>query len=255
MPDRDPHDTDRTTRHPPGAADPRSPKPPESATPPPGLTRRRALQVLAAGAAAAALPASGCVPTEEPGAAEGAPAGGDSPRGGDPLARGTPTDPDLLAPTVPWEPVLDADELETLAALCDAIIPGDDRSPAASAVGAHEFIDEWIGAPYDGNREDLVLVRGGLAWLDRESNARFDRGFAALADEQRRAICDDICYQPNARPDHRAAARFFDRVRDLAATAFWTTEQGMGDLGFVGNRPMASFEGPPPEVLERLGLA
>ncbi|MCG8469161.1 MAG: gluconate 2-dehydrogenase subunit 3 family protein, partial [Gemmatimonadetes bacterium] len=65
---------------------------------------------------------------------------------------------------------------------------------------------------------------------------------------------DDICYAPNAAPGYEAAARFFDKVRDLTSTAFWTTEEGMADLGFVGNRPMATFEGPPREVLERLGL-
>jgi len=232
-----------------------------------GLSRRRALQVLAAGAAgAAALPAAGCVPTEEAattvgatpstGATTGAaaPAGQAPPASGNPLARGTPTDPDLLSPVVPWNLVLTDDELRTLAALCDLIIPADERSPAASDVGAHEFIDEWVSAPYDGNREDLVLIRGGIVWLDRESAARFERRFVDLSDGEKRAIADDICYEPNARPEHLAAARFFDRVRDLASTAFWTTEEGMADLGFVGNRPMTSFDGPPPEVLERLGL-
>lgn len=223
-----------------------------------GVTRRRALQVLAAGAAgAAALPAAGCVPIEETGGETGAapPAGQAPPRGGDSLARGTPTDPDLLDPVIPWDLVLEDDELETLASLCDVILPADERSPAASEVGAHEFIDEWVSAPYDGNRDDLVLIRGGIVWLDREAHARFERRFVDLTDVEKRAIADDICYAPEARPEHRAGARFFDRVRDLASTAFWTTEAGMADLGFVGNRPMTSFDGPPTEVLERLGLA
>ena len=220
-----------------------------------GLSRRRALQVLAAGAAgAAALPAAGCGTGEraEEAAIPGTP---ESPPGGNPLAAGTPTDPDLLRPVVPWDPVLEDDELETLAALCDVIIPADDRSPSASAVGAHEFIDEWIGAPYEANRSDRVLIRGGLVWLDVEAAERFGAPFTDLTDAQKTAICDDICFEPDAAAEHGAAARFFDRVRDLTSTAFWTTEEGMADLGFVGNRPMATFEGPPREVLERLGLA
>jgi len=150
--------------------------------------------------------------------------------------------------------VLTEDELATLASLCDVIIPADERSPGAARLGAHEFIDEWVSAPYDGNRGDLVLVRGGLAWLDVEARERFGTEFTGLTLDQKHGICDDICYAPDAEPGYRAAARFFDRVRDLTATAFWTTEEGMADLGFVGNRPMASFEGPPREVLERLGL-
>jgi len=230
---------------------PKSTPPDEQA--PSGLSRRRALQVLAAGAAGAvALPAAACAPdqADEPGP-NSAPT---TPSGGDPLATGSATDPDLVSPVVPWDLVLTEDELETLASLCDAIIPGDERSPGAAELEAHGFIDEWVSAPYDGNRRDLVLVRGGLAWLDVESVERFGTEFTGLTPGQKHEICDDICYEPDVAPEYRAAARFFDRVRDLTSTAFWTTEAGMADLGFVGNRAMASFEGPPREVMERLGL-
>ncbi|WP_420448865.1 gluconate 2-dehydrogenase subunit 3 family protein [Candidatus Palauibacter sp.] len=228
---------------------------------PEGLTRRRALQVLAAGAAgAAALSTAACAEGAEPG-----PAGSGDPSdptefegatsGGNPRAAGTATDPDMVSPVVWWDLVLTEDELATLAPLCDVIIPEDEHSPGAAALGAHAFIDEWVSAPYDGNRNDLVLVRGGLVWLDIESNERFGGRFTELTLEQKHAICDDICWEANAAPEYRVAARFFDRVRDLTSTAFWTTAEGMADLGFVGNRPMPSFDGPPPEVLERLGLA
>ncbi|MDH3732666.1 MAG: gluconate 2-dehydrogenase subunit 3 family protein [Gemmatimonadota bacterium] len=231
------------------------------AAPGPGVTRRRALQVLAASAAAAAaLPAAACAPGEESvgGRPEGASVTSgseDAPRAGaNPLARNTPTDPDLLAPIIDWELVLTEEELEKLAVLCDVIVPADEHSPSASAVGAHEFINEWVSAPYEGNERDLTRVRGGLVWLDRESRSRFDSPFADLTDAQKTQICDDICYEPNASEELKSAARFFDRVRDLTSTAFWTTEEGMADLGFVGNVPMGAFEGPPREVLERLGL-
>lgn len=230
------------------------------------LTRRNALKVIAAGAAgAAALPAGGCVPPEpvldavdEAAAPQaGAPEAGRraAPRSvGNPLAAGTPTDPDLIAPIVPWEGVLGEDELRTVAALCDVIIPEDDGSPRASAVGAHEFVNEWVSAPYESNQRDLVIVRGGVTWLNVEAGRRFGRRFADLTLAEKQAICDDIAYQPRALPEHRAAARFFDKMRDLTATAFYTTQEGMADLGYVGNLPMSSFDGPPREVLERLGL-
>ncbi|WP_419939715.1 gluconate 2-dehydrogenase subunit 3 family protein [Candidatus Palauibacter sp.] len=225
---------------------------------PEGLTRRRALQVLAAGAAgAAAISAGACADATE----SGVPGAGDATgfsgatSGGNPRAAGTPTDPDMVSPVVRWDLVLTEDELATLAALCDVIIPEDEHSPGAAALGAHAFIDEWVSAPYDGNREDLTRIRGGLVWLDIESSERFGGRFTELTLEQKHAICDDICWVENAAPEYQVAARFFDRVRDLTSTAFWTTAEGMADLGFVGNRPMPSFDGPPPEVLERLGLA
>ena len=60
---------------------------------------------------------------------------------------------------------------------------------------------------------------------------------------------------PNAPDGYEAAARFFDRVRDLTSTAFWTTQVGMDDLEYVGNVPLAQWDPPPPEVLRHLGLA
>jgi gluconate 2-dehydrogenase gamma chain len=217
-----------------------------------GVTRRRALKVLAAGAAGAvALKSTGCMDESETFPNTGS--FGET-TGRNPRAAGTLTDPDLITPVVPWDLALTKEELETLAALCDVIIPGDERSPSASTVDAHGFIDEWVSAPYEGNQNDLVIVRGGLVWLGVESTNRFGRPFVEIGPDEKAEICDDICYEPNAAPEFKVAARFFDKVRDLTSTAFWTTDEGMADLGFVGNRPMPSFEGPPPEVLRLLRL-
>jgi hypothetical protein len=157
---------------------------------------------------------------------------------------------------IPWERVLTRDELETLAMLCDAIIPADERSPSASSVGAHHYIDEWVSAPYEGMRRDRVLIRGGLVWLDAEAGRRFGRGsrFRELTPAGRDEICADIAYLETARPGYEAAARFFARVRDLTAGAFWTTEEGMQDLQYIGNVPLQRWDPPPREVLEHLGL-
>ena len=92
-------------------------------------------------------------------------------------------------------------------------------------------------------------MRGGLAWLNREARRRFGQpGFADISESRRREICDEICYAPKAPVELRGQARFFDHFRDLVSTAFWTTDEGMRDLGYVGNIPLPSFDGPPPEV-------
>ena len=78
--------------------------------------------------------------------------------------------------------------------------------------------------------------------------------FADLTLDQRHQICDDICYEPNAPDGFETAARFFDRVRYLASTAFWTTTEGMADLEYIGNVPLQQWDPPPPEVLRHIGL-
>ncbi len=212
------------------------------------MDRRMALKVMAVAAATPGL--ASCASTQRP-------AGGAAVPARNVLAAGTAADPDLLAPVIPWERVLTQDELDTLAVLCDVIIPADGRSPAASAVGAHHYIDEWVSAPYEGMGRDRVLVRGGLVWLDSESGRRFGQGtrFRDLRPARRDEICADIAHVPDAAPGFEAGARFFARIRDLTAGAFWTTEEGMQDLQYIGNVPLARWDPPPREVLEHLGLA
>ena len=168
--------------------------------------------------------------------------------------RGTPTDPDLLHPRKDWPRKLSARELATLSVLCDTIIPADEKSPAASTVGVPAYINEYVSAPYDGQTRDLVRVRGGLAWLNTESNERFGKTFVRLSAAERSQICDDICYLPRAKPEFQSAARFFDLIRDLTAVGFYTTDAGMRDLQYIGNVALPKWDGPPPEVLRHLGL-
>ena len=229
----------------------------DDATGPTSLDRRTALKVIAASAALAGAPA--CAPDTGPAGSETDDAhtrlsGFDPVPPSNPLAAGTPTDPDLLAPVVTWEPQLNEAEMETVTALCDLIIPADERSPAASAVGVPDYVNEYVSAPYPGQQEDLVLVRGGLAWLNRTGQDRFGAPFAALSPDQQQTICDPLRYEPDAPDDLKVQARFFDRFRDITSTGFWTTDEGMRDLGYMGNVPLPSFDGPPPQVLNALGL-
>ena len=169
-----------------------------------------------------------------------------------------------------WPLTLTQAQRATVVALCDTIIPADSESPSASAVGVPDFIDEWISAPYadrsdiDGGSggvtvfgfsSDRALILNGLAWLDAQSVERFGRAFAELGEAQKDAICDDICYLPKAKPQFEKPARFFARFRDLTSGGFYTTPQGWKDIGYVGNIPLDTFNGPPLEVLRKVGLA
>jgi hypothetical protein len=171
---------------------------------------------------------------------------------------GPGTDPALMKewkPGGPWPLTLNESGRGIATALCDLIIPADDVSPAASKVGVVEFIDEWISAPYPQQRADRAIVLPGLEWIEAESNKRFGKGFAAVSDAQRAAIADDVCSRDRAASQFEAGARFFAKFRDLTAGGFYTTPVGMKDIGYTGNVPLTSFDGPPIEALKKAGLA
>lgn len=166
-------------------------------------------------------------------------------------------DPELLKiyqPNSLWPLTFDKSQRSTATVLCDLIIPADERSPAASKVGVVDFLDEWISAPYPESQRDRPVIIDGLAWIDGESQRRFSKGFVAISAAQRAEICDEIsATKPPAKLAQ--AAEFFTRFRALTAGGYYTTPIGMKELDYVGNVALTSYEGPPVEVLKRLGLA
>jgi hypothetical protein len=173
------------------------------------------------------------------------------------LAQGYGTDPNLLKTYRPgelWPLTLTAPQRRLAQILADTIIPADEQSPSASAAGVVEFIDEWISAPYPAHRHDRTVLLDGFAWLDAEATRRYGRGFADLAASERHGICDAICDESRAAIELRAPARFFSAYRDLTAGGFYSTPIGRKDLNFIGNVPLARFDGPPTALLRSLGL-
>jgi hypothetical protein len=175
-----------------------------------------------------------------------------------PLMNGYGPDPDLVKAYHKgelWPLTLSAQQRQLAAALADLIIPADEHSPSASAVGAVDFIDEWISAPYRQQRADRTTVLNGFTWLDAEARRRSAQPFAKLRETEQQAICDRICDASRAAAELKAPARFFATYRNLTLAAFYTTEAGRKDVQYVGNVPLKHFDGPPLELLKKLGLA
>jgi hypothetical protein len=173
-------------------------------------------------------------------------------------AAGYGTDPDLVKTYKPgdvWPLTMTDAQRTTAAALCAVIIPADASSPSAADLHVHDFIDEWVSAPYPDQARDRPVILDGLAWIEAESQRRFSKNFATLAEAEQTALCDDICFTEKAAPQFKQGAKFFARFRDLTAGGFYTTPQGMKDIGYTGNTPLATFDGPPVAVLQKLGLA
>ncbi len=174
-----------------------------------------------------------------------------------PTAQGYGTDPDLHVDyhgLELWPLTLSAAQRRLATTLSDILIPADERSPSASAAGVVDFIDEWISAPYPKYRADRDIVVDGLAWLDAEAQRRAGRGFADLDAATQTAICDAICDEARVAEPLREAAAFFARYRDLNAGGFYSTPIGRADLQYIGNVPLAKFDGAPPALIKSLGL-
>lgn len=151
-----------------------------------------------------------------------------------------------------WPLTFSESQTRTVTALGDVILPADDLGPPASAVGVPEFLDEWVSAPYPDQQADRPIILKGLEWLEAEATKRFSQSFADLDTARQHAICDDICDPDKATPEFRESARFFLKFRTLAAGGYYCTQEGWKAIGFVGNLATATFDGPPPEVLQML---
>src|SRR6266436_3509199 len=93
----------------------------------------------------------------------------------------------------------------------------------ASEVRVPDYLDEWLSATYPPQQKDREVLLPGLQWLEDESHKRFTKDFAALSDEQKRALADDICWPADAKPEFKKAAAFFVKFRALAASAYYST--------------------------------
>jgi hypothetical protein len=153
-----------------------------------------------------------------------------------------------------WPLTLTEPQRRTTRALCDVILPADETSPSASSLGVPDFIDEWISSPYPGQAGDRRLILEGLKWIDAEASTRFGKAFADLSLEQQITFCSDLA-AAKPQPEYKKHAAFFKRFRDLTAGGYYTTAEGMKAIGYVGNMPSGTFEGPPIEALRHVGLA
>jgi hypothetical protein len=142
------------------------------------------------------------------------------------------------------------EEMTTITILCDIIIPRDGISGSASDAKVPDFIG-FIVTDMPAHQTPL---RGGLRWLDLQCLQRYDRAFAHCTPAQQIEMVDEIAWPEKAKPGMEQGVAFFNLMRNLTATGFYTTEIGIKDLGYKGNVPN-QWKGVPAEVLEQYKLA
>ncbi len=137
-----------------------------------------------------------------------------------------------------------APQYAALIALCDAIIPKDEKSGGAVEAGAPEFIDLLTSE----NEKYQLRLGGGLFWLDGFCSDRYGKVFLECAPEQKKEVLDLIAFRKNAKQNSALSqgVAFFAFLRRLTCDGYYTSKIGVADLGYIGNTSLHEFPGCPP---------
>ena len=141
-------------------------------------------------------------------------------------------------------------EMATIAILADIIIPKDEVSGSASEAKVPDFI-EFIVKDMPSHQ---TPVQGGLRWLDMQCLKKYEKTFKDCSSAQQIEMVDAIAYPEKAAPGMKQGVAFFNLMRNLTATGFYTSEMGVKDLGYAGNT-VNQWNGVPDDVLKQYNLA
>jgi len=141
-------------------------------------------------------------------------------------------------------------EMKTITVLGDIIIPKDDVSGSASDAKVPDFIEFIV----KDQPEHQVPMRGGLHWIDMQCLKRYNNAFAECNQQQQMEMVDEIAWPKKAKPEMKPGVKFFNLMRNLTATGFYTSQMGVKDVGYIGNTPN-QWNGVPADVLKKHNLA
>ena len=183
---------------------------------------------------------------------------------------------EIQAKAAPPRPtVLTTAQYATVAALVEALIPADERSPGAREARVADYIDLLLGEAEAPLREQWLA---GLGALDAEAGKRFGAPFVKLPEDQAAALLTDISRyetapkpaadaaldiprneQPKPQPPQvdtllgdvgrhpagrTALETFFFNTKQATIHGYYTSEIGIHkDLRYKGNQLLADFVG------------
>lgn len=205
------------------------------------MNRRENLKLLFTGSVGTGLFLTGCSPEEQALPQQALLAGGTK---GYRTDEERQRDKELLSDTFFTD-----DERKKLGTLADIILPKDDESPSATEVGVVDFMEFMM----KDQPNYQTRMRGGLMWLDFEADEKFGKAFNELDNDQVTQIMDEVAWPDKAKPEYQGAVSWFNMVRDLTCSGYFSTEAGWKYLGYVGNTPNA-WDGVPQEVMDKHGF-
>ena len=150
------------------------------------------------------------------------------------------------------EQLFNEHEMETIGALSVVILPPKEPHGGPIEAEVPELV-EFMGKDIPTMAPTLL---GGLMWLDHKSNTEFGTEFKSATLEQKKQICDEICWHDTEVPLDKQPLeiQFFYLMRGLTVTGYYTSKVGIADLGYKGNMPNV-WDGVPQDVLDQHGVA
>ena len=127
-----------------------------------------------------------------------------------------------------WTPqFLNQHQNETLIALAERVVPGSTRARV------NQFIDLLLSID---TKENQGMFSVALAVIDKESSKRFEHPFLELKADQQDVLLTAISASTiDSEP--------FSRLKEWISLAYYSSEDGMRELGWTENRAFRSFPG------------
>jgi hypothetical protein len=135
---------------------------------------------------------------------------------------------DAAQRAVNWKPLfLNSQQNETLVALSESLVPG-----SANAL-VNRFIDLLLSVDSTESQEKFAA---SLAAIDGEARKRFGRGFPQLTANEKNELLTSFSGEG-------ASRKHFDDVKEWVTLAYYSSEDGMRELGWTENRAFRVFPG------------
>jgi hypothetical protein len=141
-------------------------------------------------------------------------------------------------------------EFKKLNTLVDIILPAGEDSPSATELKVPDFI-EFMMKDQPSNQTPM---RGGLMWLDFEADELFGKPFNELSKEQVIQIVELVAWPDKASPEYAGAVSWFNMLRNLTCSGYFSTEAGWKYMDYRGNTPNV-WDGVPQKVLDQYGFS
>lgn len=142
-----------------------------------------------------------------------------------------------------WKPAfLTLRQNDLLTTLAESIVPGSARAHVS------RFIDLLLSVDKPENQGKFVE---SLTAMDAEAQKRFKKSFPTLDEEQKNALLTDASAKPKTanapgmEPEKKQSALYahFENLKGWISGAYYSSEEGMRELGWKGDYAFAAFPG------------